>query len=82
MMDDVDRAYLESWLPEGAVVVGMVSAVTYMAADADGALRWAVHCDMDAPVTTTLGLLEMAKLDVIARSDTGLPLRYDHGSDD
>lgn len=74
-LEDVDRAYLESLMPDGSVPTALVSVVSWI--DEEGKQHWRCHCIADAPVTSTLGLLDLAKMDVLARTDTGLPIRYD-----
>lgn len=74
-MDKHDKAFVDSLVPDGAVVTSLVAAVAWV--NEDGSQSWRCYCDSDATVMTTLGLLELAKLDVVARSDTGLPLAYD-----
>lgn len=81
-MDDVDRAYLDSFIPEGSIVIGMVTVVSFIPPGSDGALAWRVHNDIDAPLTSALGLLELAKLDLVARSNSGLPFSYQKDDDD
>ena len=50
--------------------------------DGEGQSRWSVSTDIDLPVSQTVGLLEMAKLHVLALNDTGLPLHYEQEDDD
>ena len=80
-MDAIDIAYVNSLIPEGSIIVGLVTALSYVPPDGEGEMRWKVHTDMDAPLTTTLGLLELAKLHLIASSNTGLPLNYPEDGD-
>lgn len=73
--DSEDAALLASMLPTDSMVHGYVVAVSF--SDGDGNPHWKVFANCDMSVTSTLGLLELAKLDVIARSDTGLPIRHE-----
>lgn len=77
-LDEVDEAYVASLMPEGAIPTGLVSVVTWLSPET-GASCWRVHCDVDTRVIETIGALELAKLDVIARSGTGLPINYPEG---
>lgn len=79
-LDDVDGAFIDSLMPEGSVPLGFVAVLLWV--DGEGEQRWRCYSQMDTTVTTTLGLLELAKLDVVARSDTGLPIQYPEGTDD
>lgn len=76
-MDKHDKAFVDSLVPDGAVPVGLVAVVAWV--HPDGTRAWRCYVDCDDTVTTTLGLLELAKLDVVARSDTGLPINYEEG---
>lgn len=55
-------------LSDGAVLVGYVLAVLFLDPES-GDQRRLTSVDMDAPVSTTIGLLEMAKLEIIQRSE-------------
>jgi hypothetical protein len=54
-------------LPEGAIVNVEVGVVGYIHPD-DGEMAWALRTNCDAPTSSVVGLLEMAKLDLIARA--------------
>jgi hypothetical protein len=79
-LDSVDAAFVDSLIPEGAVPTGLCAVVTWLDPN-DDVPRWRCYIDVDLPVTTTLGFLELAKLDVIARSNTGLPIQYPKDDD-
>lgn len=79
-LDAADTAFVESLIPDGAVVSGLVAVVTFMQPET-GLNEWKVYCDVDMPVSSTLGFLELAKLEVIARSNTGLPIRHPDDDD-
>lgn len=78
--DEIDRAWLDSIVPADCLAVGFIGVVLWL--DEDGDQCWRVYSQIDAPITTAVGLLEFAKLEMIARTDTGLPLRYPHLDDD
>lgn len=59
-MDAADKAFLDSFLPEGAIPIGYAGVVAFM--DADGVQRWRLMVNFEAPVSHAIGLLEMAKL--------------------
>lgn len=73
-LDAADAALIETLVPEEAVVTGFLVVVTFM--EPSGSHAWKVHCDADLPCSQVLGFLELAKLDVVARSNTGLPINY------
>lgn len=77
-MDPVDKAMVDSLVPEGSIVDGFMVIVSFT--DPEGHQCWRNYAQMDAPVSMSLGLLELAKLDVIARSDTGLPIHYEEST--
>lgn len=83
-MDDADRAFLASVVPDGAGMAGFLAIVTWF--DDDGRMKWRTYNQLDVPISNVLGLLELAKLDLLARTPgTGLPFRYDdtpEGPDD
>lgn len=64
--DEVDQAYIESFLPADHIPVGLVSVL--LTIDAEGKQAWKTHILVDAPMSTVLGMLEMVKLDLVARS--------------
>lgn len=78
--DDIDKAWLDSIVPEGCMGIGFIAVAHWI--DDEGTQRWRVYSQIEAPVATSLGLLELAKLELVARSDTGLPLRYPHLDED
>lgn len=78
--DEIDKAFLASIVPDGCVGMGFVAIVAWI--NEEGAQLWRVYSQMDAPLTSTLGLLRLAELEMVARSDTGLPLRYPHLDED
>jgi len=50
---------LSEWVPSAAVITDAVAVVAFI--DADGNAAFRVLCDSDAPVSTTIGLMELAK---------------------
>lgn len=64
-MDGTDQAFLASLLPEGAMGMGFIAGTIYV--DDDGARCWKVYSQLDCSLTETLGLLELMKLEIIAR---------------
>lgn len=75
-LDDVDEAFIASLVPPGAIVTGVAAIVSWVDPDTGGQ-RWRNWCRMDLPVSSVIGLYELGKLDLIARSDTGLPISYE-----
>lgn len=71
-LDDVDAAYVRSLVPEGAIPTGLLSVVTWLHAET-GEAQWRVWCDIDMPISSALGHLELAKADLMARTFGGLP---------
>lgn len=73
-MDDVDLAFQQSLIPEGSVPEGFVAVLSFVGPD--GESHWRVYDQLEGSISRTIGLLEMAKLELISRTDTGLPIRY------
>ena len=74
-LDPIDAAFVDSWTPDNAFVVGFVGGIIWL--DEEGNQLWRSFSRADLPLTSVLGLLDLCKLDMIARTDTGLPIRYD-----
>ncbi len=78
--DADDKAYLETW-PElddkAAMIESMTVVIGYV--DHDGASGWRSHHTSGQSLTSMLGLLELAKLKLIADTDCGLPISYSEG---
>lgn len=74
--DDTDQLLLQELVADDeAIVDGYVIVVSWT--DGGGERRWRCFVNSDQPASTNVGLLELAKLDVIARTNTGLPIRYE-----
>lgn len=58
-MDDADRAWVDSLIPDGAVVEGYVAAISYI--DPSGESHVRVHHDGELMASHLLGMCEMAK---------------------
>ena len=62
-MDEADQAWVDTFrgksIPANAIVEGFVSVIAWM--DEDGSRCWRSYTCLDAPLSHTLGLLEMAK---------------------
>jgi hypothetical protein len=65
-MDAADAAWLATMIPEGCVSQGFISVVVFF--DGEGEMKYKVYSQMEAPLTSCLGLLELAKMDMIART--------------
>lgn len=66
--DDIDRAFISSigGIPDSAVIEGMVVVLSWI--DPNGLdQRWMMKNLTDLPVSQIVGLLEMSKLEAIAR---------------
>ena len=65
--DELDDQWVESFrgraIPEGAVVTGFISVIDYI--DTDGEREYKVYTTLDNPLSEVVGLLEMAKADLI-----------------
>ncbi len=70
-MDEVDEAWLASIVPDDAVPVGFVAVAMWVTVD--GEQKWSVYNQLDAALTTTVGLLELAKLEMIRRTTGTFP---------
>lgn len=79
--DDSDRSYADSLVPDGSFITAMMTIVGFM--DSDGTPRWRCYnATIDTRVAECLGLIELAKLDMVARGGTGLPIEYADPDDD
>lgn len=73
--DPADATWLQSFtpdhggrrLPDGAVIDGYMAVISY-ADPTTGRARWFAHTNMDLPLSQCLGLLELTKLELVARS--------------
>lgn len=65
-LDEVDTAFLKSLIPDDAIVVGPIAVAVWL--DENGTRNWRVYTPIDESATETVGLLELAKLEVIHRS--------------
>jgi len=73
--DEHDQAILEDLIHDPhAIVNGYVFIASWV--DGEGQQRWRCYTNCDIPVSSVIGLLEMAKLDILGRSDTGMPFAY------
>lgn len=70
-MDEVDEAWLASIVPPDAVPLGFVAVASWLTED--GEQRWAVYSQLDLPLTGTLGLLELAKMELVRRTPGTFP---------
>lgn len=79
--DEADRAYIDSFssLPDGAFVEGLVSVVSYVTPDGQGA--WAVHTNCDLPASQAIGLLFAASVELMARTP-GMVTNLSHQMED
>lgn len=67
-MDEADKAFLASIVPPDAAMPQFLAIATWI--DTDGSLKWRVYNQTyNLPVSQVIGLMEMAKLSLIARSD-------------
>ncbi len=55
-------------LPEGAIPLEVVEVCGYLTAE--GRRKWTVRYRADVPVSTTLGLLALAKHQILSEMDT------------
>lgn len=58
-MDDADRAFVATLMPDDGVFTAMIAIVTYL--DDQGAPRIKVYVDGDDTIAANLGYLEIAK---------------------
>lgn len=86
--DDADRAFLASFappdgsrIPDGAIVEGIITVVSFIE-PVDGGQLWFVHANSDLPLTQMVGLLDMAKLRLIAATPGAIPGIGDDGDDE
>lgn len=65
-MDEADRAWLATLVPEACVPQGFLAVAAWL--DENGEQRWRCYNQLDANLSGCLGLLELAKFDLIART--------------
>lgn len=75
-MDEVDRAFLASLVPDECVPLGFIAGVLWL--DENGEQRWRAYSQLDTPLTSHLGLLDLMKLDMLRRTP-GNPLSDPEG---
>ena len=78
--DDNDKAFLETWegLSENAAMIeSMTVVVGYV--NQDGESGWRSYHTSGQSLTSMLGLLDLAKLKLVADTDCGIPI---HSEDD
>lgn len=76
-MDEADRAFLDSLIPGGALPLGFVAIAVWSDAET-GDLGWKFYDQLDMVLSNHIGLLELAKLEVIRRTT---PHIYQAGDD-
>lgn len=69
--NETDRAYLSSpqfkaALPDGSLVDGIVVVIAF--SDENGQSRWGLHYKANLSVSMAVGIIELAKLELIART--------------
>lgn len=71
-------------VPSDAVLGGfiVVGQWTVIADDGQVEERWGVHTYMDTPVSTSVGLLELAKLQLIAVAGNAVDFQSTYNADD
>lgn len=72
-MDEVDLAFDASLVPDGCVSQGFVAISAYF--DDQGQRKFKVYDQLDLPLSEQLGLLELAKRELIKR------VEHEHGED-
>lgn len=67
--DEPDRQFLNSIhsIPDGALVDGYIVVVSFVDPDT-GASRWQLVNNADLPVSQSVGLIELAKLELLQRT--------------
>lgn len=66
-LDPIDIAYVNSLTPDDRMYTGHITVLTYL--DEDGDQQFTVYSQMNREVSSVIGLLEMAKLHMLARCD-------------
>lgn len=56
-------------LPPNAVINAEIQVCGYIDPEGEGGMSYAIWADCDTPLSTSLGLLELAKRDLIERCD-------------
>lgn len=66
-LDETDLAFVATLAPEDALDVSLLAIVSWVDPDT-GESRFKVYARTDALIATTVGMLELAKLDLIHAS--------------
>lgn len=71
--DEADRAWLDSFIPakmpDGAIIQGYMLVVSFINPET-GESCWFAHRPMDAPISSCLGLMQMASFDMMIQNTT------------
>ncbi len=63
-LDAADKAFLDTFIPEGALAEQIVVAVAFIDAE-DGSQKFKTWHEGDVPISVALGLLECARMDLL-----------------
>lgn len=66
-LDEIDLAFVATLAPDDALDVSLLAIVSWVEPET-GESRFKVYARTDALIATTVGLLELAKLDLIRAS--------------
>ena len=66
-MDEADVGFLNSLVPDEALPLGFLAIAAWTDPE-DGSLRWKFYDQLDMVLSNHIGLLELAKLEVIRRT--------------
>lgn len=66
-MDEIDSAFVDSLIPDGAAMPELLAIVQWL--DEDGDPHWRVYNQTDQRTSGILGLLEMAKHHFLREAD-------------
>lgn len=58
-LDDTDKAFIDSLLPDGEAPLGVIAIIPFI--DADGEFRWRNYINVDLLDVTVEGLLDRVK---------------------
>jgi hypothetical protein len=74
-LNPVEKDFLDELLQQGAMPTSMTVVYTFI--DENGENCWNVWYESDAPITTVIGALELAKIEIIATTPNASSLLGD-----
>lgn len=74
-LNPVEKDFLDELLQQGAMPTSITAVYTFI--DENGENCWNVWYESDAPITTVIGALELAKIEIVATTPNASSLLGD-----